>query len=335
MRVSAETMYETFEQILLQRGATAENAAWAARNFTDSSLDGVYSHGVNRFPRLIDYIDRGLVDPAARPVCLSRAGAMERWDGCGGLGNVNARLAMDRACDLALESGMGLVALQNTNHWMRAGAYGWQAARRGCIGICWTNTMPNMPAWGSTDAVLGNNPLVIAVPQTDGNHVVFDCAMSQFSYGKLETTRRRGEQLPVPGGWDEEGRLTTDPAAVEKTRRILPMGYWKGSGLSVMLDLTAALLAGGKTTAEIGAACRDETGLCQVMLALNPSALGREETDRLVHVVRQSVERAAPQDPAHPPRMPGSLCGSTRRENQRLGIPVDEDVWREILRLRR
>ncbi len=334
MRIPAGTLYDTFEKILLQRGATAENAAWAAQNFTDSSLDGVYSHGVNRFAVLIDCIDRGLVDPAARPVCLSRAGSMERWDGRRGLGNVNARLAMDRACDLALESGMGLVALQNTNHWMRAGAYGWQAARRGCIGICWTNTMPNMPAWGSTDVVLGNNPLVIAVPRTDGDHVVFDCAMSQFSYGRLETTRRRGEQLPVPGGWDEEGQLTTDPAAVEKTRRILPMGYWKGSGLSIMLDLVAAALSGGKTAVETATEKGDETGVSQVMLAFDPSALG-DDTDRLVELVRQSVESAAPEDPNHPPRMPGSRCAAIRRENQQLGVPVDEDVWQKILRLRR
>ena len=58
MRIPAGTLYDTFEKILLQRGATAENAAWAAQNFTDSSMDGVYSHGVNRFSVLIECIDR-------------------------------------------------------------------------------------------------------------------------------------------------------------------------------------------------------------------------------------------------------------------------------------
>lgn len=61
-------------------------------------------------------------------------------------------------------------------------AYGWQAADAGCVGICWTNTMPNMPAWGAKDSKIGNNPFVIAIPRSNGEHVGFDGAMSQFSY---------------------------------------------------------------------------------------------------------------------------------------------------------
>jgi 3-dehydro-L-gulonate 2-dehydrogenase len=84
---------------------------------------------------------------------------------------------------------------------MRGGTYGWQAAEAGVIGICWTNTMPNLPPWGGGEPCLGNNPLVIAVPRK-GGHVVLDMAMSQFSYGALESYRSRGEMLPVDGGFD-------------------------------------------------------------------------------------------------------------------------------------
>ena len=75
-------------------------------------------------------------------------GAMERWDGHRDSA-LNARLAMARAIELAKKSGIGLVALGNNNHWMRGGTYGWLAAEKGCIGICWSNTAPNMPAWGA------------------------------------------------------------------------------------------------------------------------------------------------------------------------------------------
>ena len=194
--------------------------------------------------------------------------------------------------------------------------------------------MPNMPAWGSVEASAGNNPLVIAVPHSGAEHVVFDCAMSQFAYGRLEQARRRGEQLPVPGGWDAQGRLTTDPGAVEQTRRLLPMGYWKGSGLAVMLDLMAAMLSGGRTTGEIGRAGPEETDLCQIFLAMDPAALGGD-TDRVVEQVVHFVCGAAPQDPASPPRVPGQRERAVREENRRLGVPVDPDVWDEILRLQR
>ena len=135
---------------------------------------------------------------------------------------------MDRACGLAKQYGIGLVALGNNNHWLRGAAYGFQAAERGMIGICWTNSQPNMPAWGAKDRRIGNNPIVFAVPRSSGKHIVADCAMSQFSYGALESARMKGEKMPIAAGYDTKGELTTDPAEIEKTWRILPTGYWKG-----------------------------------------------------------------------------------------------------------
>ena len=99
---------------------------------------------------------------------------------------------------------------------VKAGTYGWQAADAGCIGICWTNTGPIMPAWGAKDSRIGNNPFILAVPRKNREHVVVDTAMALYSYGKLETTRLNGEQLPFAGGYDEKGCLTCDPSAIDR-----------------------------------------------------------------------------------------------------------------------
>ena len=178
----------------------------------------------------MEYLRKGEIDPAAEAECIASFGAMERWDGKRGFGPLNAKHAMDRAVELAHQFGIGMVALGNNNHWMRGGTYGWLAAEKGCIGICWSNTAPNMPAWGAKDCRIGNNPIILAVPRSDGQHVMVDCALSQFSYGKLESTRLAGRQLPVPGGCDEDGQLTTDPAAIEKSglegqRPLHPAGF--------------------------------------------------------------------------------------------------------------
>ena len=230
MRVFYEEMKEKLQSILVKYGFDEKRAEESAKNFADSSLDGVYSHGYQRFPRVIDYIQKGYIDVNAVPEKITGFGAVERWDGHLGMGNLNAKMAMQRAVELAAQLGIGMVAMSNTNHWMRGGAYGWQAAEAGCIGICWTNTCPNMPAWGAIDGRIGNNPFVLAVPDQNGEHVVVDTAMAQYSYGKLSVCRQNGEKLPYPGGYDEEGSLTCDPAAIEKTRRVVPIGYWKGSG---------------------------------------------------------------------------------------------------------
>ena len=328
-RIAFSELQDTFRRILIGRGCPPERAELSARLMAETSADGVYSHGVNRFPRIVEYIDKGYIDLAAEPQMLEATGAFERWDGQLGLGNTNAHAAMARAIELAQANGIGCVALANTNHWLRGGSYGWQAAEAGCVGMCWTNTMPNMPAWGAVDRRLGNNPLVIAVPRSQGA-VVVDTAMAQFSYGRMETSAMRGEQLPVPGGYDAEGRLTTDPAAITQTERVLPIGYWKGSALSLVLDLVAALLSGGRTTQGVGK-LGDEYGLSQVFIAFDAKRLvGEALIDAMVGELLEYVGDSVPVDPARPVRYPGERVLECRAEHLAKGIPVDDAVWARI-----
>ena len=196
LRIKPEEMKKVFLEKLKAHHATDDAIAEeCAEIMVENSVNGVYSHGVNRFPRMISYMDKGYIHPEQRPTLVQSFGAFEKWDGNLGMGNTNARICMDRAIELAKKNGIGCVALKNTNHWMRGGQYGLQAADAGCIGICWSNTMPNMPAWGGVDCRIGNNPFILAVPK-EGGHLMMDGAMSQFSYGKLEATRLAGKKLP-------------------------------------------------------------------------------------------------------------------------------------------
>jgi 3-dehydro-L-gulonate 2-dehydrogenase len=214
---------------------------------------------------------------------------------------------------------------------MRGGTYGWQAAEAGLIGICWTNTMPNLPPWGGVEPVLGNNPLIFAVPRAAGA-VVLDMAMSQFSYGTLESYRKRGEMLPVDGGFDADGKLTRDPGAIEQTQRPLPVGYWKGSGLSMVLDMVAATLSLGNATHRLPADPLLETGISQVFLAINPAALGDEpQAAAIADEIAASVHNCKPADASKRVRYPGEQTLRTRAENEKLGLPVEPAVWAEIL----
>lgn len=330
-RIPFDEVHRQLTVVLIKLGFAAERAALSARLFAETTRDGVYSHGVNRFPRFVAMIRNGSVDPVAEPRVISRFGAMERWDGQRGPGNLNAHAAMERTIALSREHGIGCVALGNTNHWMRGGTYGWQAADAVAVGICWTNTMPNLPPWGSIEPAIGNNPLVIGVPRGAG-HVVLDIAMSQFSYGAIEGYRKRGETLPVDGGFDAAGQLTRDAAAIEATQRLLPIGYWKGSGLAIVLDMVAAMLAAGSATHEIDTDPLRETGLSQVFIGMQPAALGDEgAVDRIADEVVRSVRSAKPIEGAEAVRYPGENTLRLREENMRLGLPVDPVLWQEIV----
>lgn len=326
-RVPYETLRAEFERVLRKKGLSPERAFEASEIFAQNSLAGVPSHGLNRFPVVADLLGSGEIDPNAEAERVMGFGAMERWDGKRGFGPLNARKAMARAIELAKEFGIGLVALGNNNHWMRGGTYGWQAADAGCIGICWSNTCPNMPAWGAKDNRIGNNPLVIAVPRSDGEHIMVDCAMSQYSYGKMETEKLAGRKLAVPGGYDRDGKLTDDPAEIELTRRTLPMGFWKGSGLSILLDMVATILTDGNSVGKIGT-FRKEVGLTQIMIAIDPSKFqDASVTDRIITEIESYTNASEPAEEGGKARCPGSAECARRRENMELGVPVDEGKW--------
>jgi 3-dehydro-L-gulonate 2-dehydrogenase len=329
VRVPFADVVAELARVLGALGFSAERARQSATLFAETHQDGVASHGLNRFPRFVRQIKAGIVRPGAEPVLVARFGPWEQWDGQLGPGNLNATAATDRPIALAAEHGLGLVALRNTNHWMRGGTYGWQAARAGMAFMGWTNTWPNMPPWGTVSSKLGNTPVIISIPRGDAP-VVLDVAMSQFSYGKMEMQQLRGESLPMPGGYDTHGQLSVDPIEILKSQRPLPIGYWKGAGLSMVFDMLGAILAGGKTTHEIGRQ-PDEYGLSQVFLCFDVArAGGSDQVSRIVSAVADDLHTAEPAPDGGPARYPGEGVLRVRAENQRLGIPVDEAVWKEI-----
>lgn len=332
IRIPFETMKKEFGRLLIAEGFTNEKAERCAAIFSESSLDGVYSHGVNRFPRFIRYIRKGYVKPEAEPSCVHRAGAMEQWNGNLGPGPLNADFATQRAMQLAEKHGLGMVAMAYTNHWMRGGTYGWQAAKSGFVFIGWTNTMPNMPAWGGKNPKLGNNPLVIAVPYGK-EAIVLDMAMSQYSFGTMESKKMQHQKLPTPGGYDTQGNLTDNPGEILQSWRSLPVGYWKGSALSLMLDILAATLSGGAYTAAIGRN-EEEYGVSQVFIAIHPAKLmNYPAIEDTLQIILEDYNNSVPAESGTGIRYPGERVLATRSQNLKEGIPVNPKIWEEIMDL--
>ncbi len=327
--IPAKEMQECFTGILLKHGFTQERALQCASVFTDSSLDGIYTHGVNRFPRFIQYIKEGFVKVDATPSLENKFGGIGQWNGNLGPGILNALHVTNTVMLLADQYGIGCVTLRNTNHWMRGGTYGWQAAKAGYVFIGWTNTIANMPAWGAKDAKLGNNPLVMALPYND-EAIVLDMAMSQYSYGALELSAMKNESLSVYGGFDTEGTLTKDPSAILASNNPLPIGYWKGAGLSLLLDMLATILSGGLSTCEISKK-EVEYGLSQVFIAIDISKLGNHSAiTKTIEQILNDYHQSIPLDESKKIVYPGERVLQTRKNNLANGIPVLKKIWEEI-----
>ena len=331
IHIAATAMKEEFYRILLKHHFTEEKALLCAEIFTNNSVDGVYTHGVYRFPRFVQNVADGYVKPDQTPILKYKFGGIEQWDGNLGPGPLNAIHATETAIKLAQQNGIGCVALANTNHWMRGGTYGWHAAKKGFVFIGWTNTIANMPPWGAVEKKLGNNPLVIALPHKD-EAIVLDMAMSQYSFGAMELAQMKNESFPVYGGYTVSGDLTKDPAAILESRRPLPIGYWKGAGLSLLLDILATILSGGLSTAEISKQAV-EYGLSQVFVVIDISKLNTHSfIPSLVENIISDYQ-ALDANGNSSITYPGQRVLQTRKTNLDRGIPVIKHVWEKILEL--
>lgn len=334
MRVPFEQVKAEVKRAMKKAGLTEEQADICAEVHAESSRDGIYSHGLNRVPRFIEYVKKGWIDIKAKPNLVKSSGCMENYNGNMGIGILNAKFAVNRAVQLAKSHNIGVIALRNTTHWMRGGTYAWDAANNGFVSICWTNTESCMPAWGAKVPCVGNNPFCMGIPRK-GGHIVLDMAMSQYSYGKLQATRLKGEQLPYAGGFDKDGNLTTDPGAIEQSMRVLPAGFWKGSGLAIILDMAAAVLSNGLSGSGIDQVGKGSCGGCsQIFIAINPYTFGTEEEigniveNRIAH-----LEAAEPVKEGEKVGYPGRRTALTRREHLENGVVVDKAVWDEVCNL--
>lgn len=332
IRISQEQMQEVLYGLFQKYQFSEEKARLLARVHTENTLAGVNSHGINRVPLFIEYVMNGVIHVDLEAEKVESFGNIERWDGQLGPGVVNASKCTNRAIELAKQHGMGLVALRNTNHWMRGGTYGWQAADAECISILFTNTQPNMPPWGGKDSRIGNNPLIVSIPRKEG-HIVLDMALSQFAFGKIHDYKLRDEQLPYPGGWDNNNELSNDPEKILSNERGLPIGYWKGSALSMILDMLATLLSAGNSSGKIGEK-GFETGISQVYLCIYPEIFQDGNLqEKLLNEIIAYTHDVEPMHPGDKTYYPGEKTLLTRAKNTKEGIPVSEEVWQKVMEL--
>lgn len=332
MRITSGQMQDVLYNLFLKYQFTEDKAKLLADVYTESTLVGVNSHGVNRVPLFIEYVEKGIVKIAAEAEKAETFGSIERWDGNFGPGIINAIKCTNRAIELAKQNGMGLVALRNTNHWMRGGTYGRMAAEAGCISIIFTNTQPNMPPWGGKYSRIGNNPFVVSIPREQG-HVVLDMSISQFAFGKINDYKLNGKKLPFVGGWDDNNQLSNDPEKILLKERGLPIGYWKGSALSIILDMLATLLSAGNSTGKISLN-EFETGISQVYLCIYPNVFGDKELQqKLINEIIDYTHDVEPMQAGDKTYYPGEQSSQTRTRNLKEGIPVNSSIWQKIMAL--
>ena len=322
-RIEHHELIQFFKGALMAVGVPAHVATVEAEIGAEVDLCGVHSHGVRLLPVMVENIQTGLTnpDPAVTVLAEQPASALAETDR--GIGRYVSAVGMDMAIERAKTYGIGAVAIRGVAHWGRGYSYAARAARAGMIGLAFTNAIINFPAWGTSTASLGNNPMAIGVPAADGDEpVVLDIAMTQTAIGRVREAAESGQRVPLGWGLDRAGQPTTDPEAIVESERFLPMGEHKGSGLAFMIELLTAGLAGGLLCYELGIEDRPTDtsgGSSKLFIAIRPHGdwLNERATSLKTHL--KSAPPASEQGEA---QWPGE--GSYRRRTEYLvdGIPI-------------
>jgi len=236
--------------ILVAVGVQRSDAEVVAADLVESDLEGLASHGVMLLPMYVDRIVAGSVSRRSAGDVASDRGSAIVIDAGNALGQLTARQAVELATARAHEIGMAAVAVRNGFHFGTAGRHARMIAARNCIGIVLSNTRPLMPAPGGAQALVGNNPIAIAVPSAGAFPVEADMALSATAMGKIRLAAAAGQPIPSDWALAADGNPTTDPAAAIKGM-LLPAAGPKGFGLAFLIDLLCGGLSEGAVGAEV------------------------------------------------------------------------------------
>jgi (2R)-3-sulfolactate dehydrogenase (NADP+) len=265
-------------RLLEAAGASSEEAAIVARSLVAADLAGHAGHGLSRLPGYLARLRAGGTVPGPwEPT--RQGGAVETYDGKGGLGHVHLDLATERVRELAARHGIAAVGVSRSNH---AGALGVRARRlaeHGLVSILFTNAPAVLAPPGGKRAVLGTNPIALGAPRPGGPPIVCDLATAQVSRGHV--MRAAQENRPIPAGWakDKAGNPTEDAkAALDGT--LMPLGGAKGFALALLVEILTGALLGPVVGPEIADFFSDHErpqGIAHLVIALDPAAFGDPE----------------------------------------------------------
>jgi len=329
-RIPAARLAAFIARALIAAGLPAADADIVAGLMAEADLRGSDTHGVIRLPLYLRRIRSGGINVKPNIRVVSDRPAAALIDGDNGMGHLIMRRAAHLAIDKARAAGIGWVGARMSNHAGPAALYATLPLHHEMIGIYFAVGSNNhLPPWGGAENLLGTNPMCVAVPAHDEPAIVLDMSPTVAAFGKVRLAAQRGEAMPV--GWmiDRDGKPLTDPKRADEGY-LLPIGDYKGAGLSLIIGI----LAGALNRAALGREVVDfvkqagtptNTGHAIAAIAIDafmPPAEFRRAIDAVIRDIRNSrrlpgVERIW---------LPGEQSHAKLLDRRANGIPMPKSL---------
>lgn len=250
-RYPKEDLENLVAQLASGMGVPTGDASLFAEVLVDADLHGVSTHGVSRLNIYLRRIDAGLIDPKAKLAIDRRAGSVVAFDAGNGLGQVQARKALDQLIPLAKQNGVATATIRNSQHF---GALSWYcnyAASQKLVLLAMTNCEPAMSPEGGYEPFFGTNPIAASFPTGKGFPIKIDLATAGVARGNIIAAQKKGQSIPLGWALDPDGNPTTD-ASQALLGTVLTMAGHKGYALALLVELYSGVLSGSAIGPGIG-----------------------------------------------------------------------------------
>jgi L-2-hydroxycarboxylate dehydrogenase (NAD+) len=319
---------------MMALGLPSEDAAAVATLMVEADMQGSDGHGVIRLAPYAKRILAGGINLKPNIKVVQERTAMALVDGDNGMGHLVMKKATELAIHKARTAGIAWVGSRLSNHAGPASLYARMALQHDMIGLYFAVGNANhLPPWGGLDMLLSTNPIAAAIPTLNEVPVVLDMATTVAAYGKVKAKAQRGEMMPE--GWmiDRQGKPLLDPTKSEEGF-LLPIGGYKGYGLSLIVGILAGTLNGaamGRQVIDFNKDFSTTTNTGQAIAIIDPSAFGditefKQNVDTLVRELRGS-ERMPGVDRIW---LPGEQSHEKRLSNEAHGIVLAPSLMKQL-----
>jgi ureidoglycolate dehydrogenase (NAD+) len=314
-------------------GVDPADARKVARILVLGDLFGHHTHGVLRLESYGDRLAIGGINRA--PVIREEelAPALVRIDGDNALGPLLGMQALEAAMARARRFGVGLAFVRDSNHFGAISPYSYIAAQEGFATIIGTNASVTIAPTGGKEARLGNNPIAFGVPMPGGDPVILDMAVSVAARGKIREALKRGKTIPDTWAVGPDGKATTDPKTA-LDGFLLPIGGYKGYGLSAIVDMFAGVLSGAAYLTKVVPWMEEPEkpqGLGHFFIAIDTRVLGGSEwLAARVGDFAAILHDTPPADPAQPVMLPGEIELRKLAHHRAHGVPIETSVLEKL-----
>ena len=319
---------------MMALGLPSEDAATVATLMVQADMQGSDGHGVIRLAPYAKRILAGGINLKPNIKVVQERTAMALVDGDNGMGHLVMKKATELAIHKARTAGIAWVGSRLSNHAGPASLYARMALQHDMIGLYFAVGNANhLPPWGGLDMLLSTNPIAAAIPTLNEAPVVLDMATTVAAYGKVKAKAQRGEMMPE--GWmiDRQGKPLLDPTKSEEGF-LLPIGGYKGYGLSLIVGILAGTLNGaamGRQVIDFNKDFSTTTNTGQAIAIIDPSAFGditefKQNVDTLVRELRGS-ERMPGVDRIW---LPGEQSHEKRLSNEAHGIVLAPSLMKQL-----